>query len=298
MYSISNPYLRVCAHSPHSQVPPPQSPASAQPPFVTPTPTTSVGGGRGGAYMAQSIASKLASEKPRSIHSTPQVRQRSLENASRRQRRFGHGARDARRRAHSPLCTPTTSPLTPGISPQMHPPDLAAVVPSPLLHSPVTLSSSPSGLEVRSIPPFPSVYYMPSTNTWLIVYPAPDPEHGFPGARSVHGLVPFVTRTNAILEGIPVALLYHGERDASLVGHAGAGVFWNDAWLLVTSTSTSTPSLEWKKLRVEGTALPEPRGWFPSASYVRDGKTRVVLTGGLLSSNEWSGEVWVRDVEL
>ncbi|KAF8444134.1 hypothetical protein L210DRAFT_3534039 [Boletus edulis BED1] len=97
-------------------------------------------------------------------------------------------------------------------------------------------------------------YYMPSTNTWLTVYPAPDPEHGFPGARSVHGLVPFVIRTNATLEGIPVALLHHGERDASSVGHAGAGVFWNDAWLLVvTSTSTSTPSLEWKKLRVEGT---------------------------------------------
>ncbi|KAF8436632.1 hypothetical protein L210DRAFT_3548775, partial [Boletus edulis BED1] len=99
---------------------------------------------------------------------------------------------------------------------------------------------------------------MPSTNTWLIVYPAPDPEHGFPGARSVHGLVPFVTRANAILEGIPVALLYHGERDASLVGHAGAGVFWNDAWLLVTSTSTSTPSLEWKKLRVEDWQIQRP----------------------------------------
>ncbi|KAF8121609.1 galactose oxidase [Boletus edulis] len=147
--------------------------------------------------------------------------------------------------------------------------------------------------------PPPLDIYTPSTDTWSTVYPAPDPEHGFPGARSVHGLVPFVTRSNVTPERIPVALLHHGERDASSVGHAGAGVFWDDAWLLVvTSTSTSTPSLEWKKLRVEGTALPEPRGWFPSASYVRDGKTRVVLTGGLLSSNERSGEVWVGDVEL
>ncbi|KAF8119285.1 hypothetical protein EV363DRAFT_1386753, partial [Boletus edulis] len=57
---------------------------------------------------------------------------------------------------------------------------------------------------------------------------------------------------------------HHSERDTSSVGHAGAGIFWDDAWLLVvTYTSTSTPSLEWKSLRVEGTTLPEPRGWFP-----------------------------------
>ncbi|KAF8133238.1 hypothetical protein EV363DRAFT_1162410 [Boletus edulis] len=44
-----------------------------------------------------------------------------------------------------------------------------------------------------------------------------------------------------------------------------------------------------------GTALTDSRGWFPPASYVRDGKTRIVLTGGLLSSNERSGRVWVGD---
>ncbi|KAF8125434.1 hypothetical protein EV363DRAFT_1299174 [Boletus edulis] len=37
------------------------------------------------------------------------------------------------------------------------------------------------------------------------------------------------------------------------------------------------------KFRVErasrrGTVFPEPRGWFPSASCIRDGKPRVVLT--------------------
>ncbi|KAF8119265.1 hypothetical protein EV363DRAFT_1387093 [Boletus edulis] len=53
-----------------------------------------------------------------------------------------------------------------------------------------------------------------------------------------------------------------------------------------------------ERLRVKGTTLPEPRSWFPPASYVRDGKTRVVFTGGLLSSNERSGRVWVGDVEL
>ena len=56
-----------------------------------------------------------------------------------------------------------------------------------------------------------------------------------------------------------------------------------------------------QRLRVlcnTGNAAPEPRGWFPSASYVSGGKTRIVLTGGLLSSNERSGEVWIGDVEL
>ncbi|KAF8129597.1 hypothetical protein EV363DRAFT_1168876, partial [Boletus edulis] len=47
-----------------------------------------------------------------------------------------------------------------------------------------------------------------------------------------------------------------------------------------------------------GTTFPKPCGWFPPMSYVRDGQTRVMLTGGPLSSNERSGEVWVGDVEL
>ncbi|KAG8221434.1 galactose oxidase [Butyriboletus roseoflavus] len=145
--------------------------------------------------------------------------------------------------------------------------------------------------------PPPLDIYTPSTNTWSTVYPAPDPEHGFPGSRSVHGLVPFTIGNHTSTSGsVPVALLHHGERDASSLGHAGAGVFWDDAWLLLASSSPST--LEWKRLHVNGDAAPEPRGWFSPASYVRGGKTRIVLTGGLLSSNERSGQVWVGDVEL
>ncbi|KAF9238261.1 galactose oxidase [Melanogaster broomeanus] len=128
--------------------------------------------------------------------------------------------------------------------------------------------------------------YTPSTNTWSTDYPAADPEHGFPASRSVHGLVPF-TAPPGSSHHVPVALLYHGERDASSLGHAGAGQFWDDAWALL------------RLLRhLCRTEKPEARGWFPSASYVHQGKTRVVLTGGLLSSNARSGEVWVGDVEL
>ncbi|KAF8435314.1 hypothetical protein L210DRAFT_3694324, partial [Boletus edulis BED1] len=201
--------------------------------------------------------------------STPQARQRSLGNASppsttTRTQRPGREAitplryptshvlyqvwanyiltRDAQCRADSPLCTPTTS----GASSQTHPPNLAVVLPSPQV--------------TQGTPPLLDIY-MPSTDTWPTLYPAPD---GFPAAHSVHGLVPFMTSTVANRERIPIALLHHSEKDTSSVGHAGAGVFWANAWLLVvTSTSKSTPSLEWKKLRVEGTDLPEPRGWFP-----------------------------------
>jgi hypothetical protein len=99
--------------------------------------------------------------------------------------------------------------------------------------------------------PPPLDIYTPSTDTWTTVYPAPDPEHGFPGPRSVHGLVPFSTGAHTNTSGpVPIALLYHGERDASSLGHAGAGVFWDDAWLLL---ATSTSGLRWKKLRVDGT---------------------------------------------
>ncbi|KAF9223076.1 galactose oxidase [Gyrodon lividus] len=142
--------------------------------------------------------------------------------------------------------------------------------------------------------------YTPSTNTWTTVCPAADPENGFPGPRSVHGLVPFTSPVSLGSKPVPVALLHHGERDASSLGHAGAGQFWDDAWLLLATPRESSVSadLHWKKLQVIGTNKPEPRGWFPSASYVSEGQTRIVLTGGLLSSNERSGEVWVGDVEL
>ncbi|KAG2360760.1 hypothetical protein BDR07DRAFT_1451869 [Suillus spraguei] len=121
--------------------------------------------------------------------------------------------------------------------------------------------------------------YTPSTDSWTTIVPCDDPQQGYPGARSVHGLVPLSTP-----DGSGVALLYHGEREASSLGHAGAGQFWDDAWALV-----------W----CEGDSTPEGRGWIPSTSYTTPGgNTRVVLSGGLLSSNERSGEVWVGDVQL
>ncbi|KAG6334279.1 hypothetical protein ID866_4807 [Astraeus odoratus] len=160
-----------------------------------------------------------------------------------------------------------------------------------------------AGQELPTVTPPPLDVYTPSTDTWSALTPAADPVHGYPGPRSVHGLVPFtVTPSSKQSDKVPVALLYHGEKAPSSLGHAGAGEFWDDVWALFASPSSSSPgtiSTEWKRLDVVGPEKPAPRGWFPSASYVTaEGKTRIVLTGGLLSANERSGEVWVGDIHL
>lgn len=135
--------------------------------------------------------------------------------------------------------------------------------------------------------------YYPSSNTWKTTTPSPSTSHGYPGPRSVHGFVPFShpSYPNA------VALLYHGEKEPSKDGHAGAGEFWDDVWLLQSVDGDGSDSLDWIYVSVEGLS-PEGRGWFPSASFVdvETGKTKAVLHGGLLSSNERSGELWVLEV--
>lgn len=137
--------------------------------------------------------------------------------------------------------------------------------------------------------------YNISSDTWQIVVPAPDSTHGYPGARSVHGFVPFQSKSNSSA----VALLYHGEREASKVGHAGAGMFWDDVWLLDYFTPEGkNGEFQWRKVGAAvGGEMPEGRGWFPSASYVgEDGETKAVMFGGLLASNQRSEELWVLEI--
>lgn len=89
------------------------------------------------------------------------------------------------------------------------------------------------------------------------------------------------------------AILYHGERDASTLGHAGAGTFWNDVWVLTKDGDDILSGWAWHKVDIGQADVPEGRGWFPSASWVDpEGNTRVLMFGGLLSSNERSGELW------
>jgi len=132
-------------------------------------------------------------------------------------------------------------------------------------------------------------------NTWRTCHPSADPTYGLPGARSVHGFVGIhPSPESSGRPSSPIAILFYGERDASNLGHAGAGTFWNDVWVLY-GNATDGGDFAWRKARVEGES-PEARGWFPCAAWYESGKTKVVFQGGLLGSNERSSELWVLDV--
>ncbi|KAI0639962.1 galactose oxidase [Trametes polyzona] len=134
--------------------------------------------------------------------------------------------------------------------------------------------------------------YSVAEDKWSTVEPSPDPSHGFPGPRSVHGFTSFRSKAPSLSSA--VALLYQGERDASSLGHAGAGTFWDDAWVLSKEAGDDLLSgWQWHKVDVGQTNIPEGRGWFSPASWVDpEGDTRVLMFGGLLSSNTRSDELW------
>jgi len=151
------------------------------------------------------------------------------------------------------------------------------------------LPSSAGSLDIYSI----------EDDKWHTVQPATDPVHGNPGPRSVHGFISFQSKSPA-LQGI-VAILFHGERDASTLGHASAGTFWNDVWALTKKKELdTTEGWAWKWISVaaaHGETLPEGRGWIASAGWWDKDKTRIVMHGGLLSSNERSDELWELEIE-
>lgn len=100
-------------------------------------------------------------------------------------------------------------------------------------------------------------------------------EGSCPGGRSVTGL-------HAVkVAGQDYLVAYFGERDASSLGHAGAGVFWGDVWALALSKEGEPAAESWTQCVLEGDA-PE-RGWF--ASDLLDQST-IVVYGGLNGKNE------------
>ena len=138
--------------------------------------------------------------------------------------------------------------------------------------------------------------YAVRDDRWLTVTPAADPDHGVPGARSVYGFQPVKLSVSSLSSA--VAVLFYGEKDASSLGHAGAGAFWNDVWLLSKDKPTlETDGWRWTKVITENPSVPEGRGWFASAEWKEDGTSRVVMHGGLLSSNERSDELWELEIE-
>jgi len=138
--------------------------------------------------------------------------------------------------------------------------------------------------------------YVVKDDKWLTVTPAADQEHGVPGPRSVHGFQPFQSSSSSLSHAL--AVLFYGERDASSLGHAGAGTFWNDAWLLSKDrSSTETDGWQWTKVITDEFHVPEGRGWFASSAWVGNGNSRIVMHGGLLSSNKRSDELWELQIE-
>lgn len=138
--------------------------------------------------------------------------------------------------------------------------------------------------------------YIIAEDKWVTVQPTADPTHAAPGPRSVAGFSHFQSPFPALSNAVAVA--YHGERDASNQGHAGAGQFWDDVWVLLKEGDDIHDGWSWQYLDVySDDHLPEGRGWFPPAAWVDGhGDTRLVLFGGLLSSNERSDELWELEI--
>lgn len=98
-----------------------------------------------------------------------------------------------------------------------------------------------------------------------------------PGARSVTGL------QVVHVQDEPYLVAYLGERDASNLGHAGAGVFWGDIWTLALTKEGELKEDKWTKCKIEnGENVPE-RGWFASDLA---GEDTILVYGGLNAKNE------------
>lgn len=117
-----------------------------------------------------------------------------------------------------------------------------------------------AGHELPTAKPPPLDVYVPSTDTWFALTPTPDPVYGCPGPRSVCGLVAFTVPPSSATDAkertdsnsVPVALLYYGEKAPSSLGHAGAGEFWDDVWVLLAHPDAKA---QWKKLDLTGALI-------------------------------------------
>ncbi|PCH39204.1 hypothetical protein WOLCODRAFT_167850 [Wolfiporia cocos MD-104 SS10] len=122
-------------------------------------------------------------------------------------------------------------------------------------------------------------------------------------SRSVHGFAKSQSNSPGLASAF--AVLFYGERDASSLGHAGAGKFWSDVWLLNKDAAAEDGEAGWAWQKVDvpaqdvadRAATPEGRGWFASTEVVDNGRSRVFMHGGLLSSNERSNELWELQIE-
>lgn len=118
--------------------------------------------------------------------------------------------------------------------------------------------------------------YDVTTDTWESISYQADGIEG-PSPRSVGALV------DVQVAGRSLLLYIFGEGQASSLGHAGAGNFWDDVW--VHQVGSRDPV--WSKLLLEG-ERPEPRGWFAAAS----AGSSAIIQGGLHTNNERLSDWW------
>jgi hypothetical protein len=134
----------------------------------------------------------------------------------------------------------------------------------------------------------------------------------WPGNRSVAGL-----EAVTVGGGREYLVLMFGEREASGVGHAGAGRFWDDVWafqvpaegMSLASVADTAFSVVGKKsgegswTRVEmgpyddeddaSAEGPGPRGWIATATMGELEENGIVVFGGLNESNQRLGDGWI-----
>ena len=118
------------------------------------------------------------------------------------------------------------------------------------------------------------------SNKWATFEFPADGKDG-PGARSVSALL------SVSIKGNPHLITLFGESDPSSLGHQGAGKMLSDLWAFDMQTH------KWTKVepRVSGGAdEPAARGWF--AADTLDGKSGIVVAGGLAEDNSRLGDVW------
>ncbi|KAL2148724.1 hypothetical protein VTH82DRAFT_1871 [Thermothelomyces myriococcoides] len=134
----------------------------------------------------------------------------------------------------------------------------------------------------------------------------------WPGARSVAGL-----EAVTVGGGREYLVLMFGEREASGIGHAGAGRFWDDVWAFqVPAEDMSLASVadtaryvvggktgegSWTRLELRphddeddaSAEGPGPRGWIATAPMGKLEENGIVIFGGLDERNRRLGDGWI-----
>lgn len=105
-----------------------------------------------------------------------------------------------------------------------------------------------------------------------------------PEARSVAALVASKVR------GREVLVTMFGERDPSVLGHAGAGKMLGDVWVFDIETAT------WSEAKA-ASDVPAPRGWFDADVQRSDIGDTIIVHGGLAEDNSRLGDVWRLQIE-